>query len=371
MLWVGFAMMTSAAVLALVWPLFALHEEPGARASDVTFYRSLLTEADDDVRCGLVAPEDAATTRIELERRLLASINSASRRRPRVSLRRWPRHVATVAAAVLALPILALGSYLKVGAPNKPDMPVASRRSVDFIPAAAISEIEAHLVIDPNDGRGLRTVAPIYQRMGWFQDAAHEYEAALRLLGENAQERASLGQALVMAANGVVTTEARAAFDQALVEDPKQPIARFFQAIAVERDGNKDQARQLWEALKADTPSDASWMNAVLQHLASLSEAPGSHAETVQPGQAAADVAAFSPEQRIQAIRGMVDGLAEKLAKEGHDIEGWLRLIRSYVVLNEHEKAEAAVAMARAKFSADARAATRIDELVRQLGLKG
>jgi cytochrome c-type biogenesis protein CcmH len=370
MLWVAFAMMTSAVVLALVWPLFARHEEPGARASDIIFYRSLLTEADDDVRCGLVAPEDAATTRAELERRLLASIDSTSEGRPRVSQRRWPRRVAVV-AAVVVLPILALASYLRVGAPSQPDMPVASRRTVEFTPAAAISEIEAHLAINPNDGRGLRTVAPIYLRMGRFQDAARAYEAALRLLGENAQERASLGQALVMAANGVVTTEARAAFDQALVEDPKQPIARFFQAIAVERDGNKNQARQLWEALKADTPSDAPWMDAVLQHLTSLSEAPQSDAKAAHSGQAPADVAALSPKQRTQAIRGMVDGLAEKLAKEGHDLEGWLKLIRSYAVLDEHEKAEAAVAMARTKLSADARAATRIDELVRQLGLKG
>lgn len=371
MLWVAIAMMTSAVVLALIWPLFARHEEPHARASDITFYRSLLTEAEDDVRCGLVAPEDAATTRAELERRLLASIDSASGGRPRVSQRRWPRRAAAATAAVVVLPILALASYLRVGAPGHPDMPIASRRTVEFTPAAAISEIEAHLAIDPNDGGGLRAVAPIYLRMGRFHDAARAYEAALRLLGENAQERASLGQALVMAANGVVTAEARAAFDKALVEDPKQPIARFFQAIAVERDGNKNQARQLWEALKADTPSDAPWMDAILQHLASLSEVPQSDAEAAHSGQAAANVAALSPEQRTQAIRGMVDGLAEKLAKEGHDLEGWLKLIRSYAMLNEHEKAEAAVAMARTKLSADARAATRIDELVRQLGLKG
>ena len=95
-----------------------------------------------------------------------------------------PRHVGAVAAVVLALPIIALGSYLRVGAPNQLDMPVASRRSVEFIPAAVISKIEAHHVIDPNDGHGLRTVAPIYERMGWFQDAAHEYEAALRLLAK-------------------------------------------------------------------------------------------------------------------------------------------------------------------------------------------
>jgi cytochrome c-type biogenesis protein CcmH len=67
----------------------------------------------------------------------------------------------------------------------------------------------------------------------------------------------------------------------------------------------------------------------------------------------------------------MVGGLAEKLSKNGHDLQGWLQLIRSYVVLGERQKAAVAVARARAQLGGDAQASARIDELVRQLGLKG
>jgi cytochrome c-type biogenesis protein CcmH len=87
--------------------------------------------------------------------------------------------------------------------------------------------------------------------------------------------------------------------------------------------------------------------------------------------QTPADIAALPPEQRNDAIRGMVGKLAEKLSRNGHDLQGWLQLIRSYVVLGERQKAEAAVASARAQLAGDAQASAHIDELVRQLGLKG
>jgi cytochrome c-type biogenesis protein CcmH len=371
-LWAVFAMMTSAGALALARSLSERCEGFGTHDSDVTFYRGLVAEADDDVRCGLVAPEDAVTTRAEIGRRLLASLNSASEGRPPASRRRRPRRAAAALAIVLVLPLVALASYLKVGAPSQPDMPIASRRTGgDFTLAAAIPEIETRLKADPNDGRGFQIVAPIYLRMGRFQDAASAYRAALRLLGENAQERASLGQALTMAADGVVTAEARAAIDQALADDPKQPVARFFHAVAVEQDGDKDRARQLLEALEADTPAGAPWMDAVRRHLDRLSGATQSNAEPRHAGQTRADIAALPPEQRSDAIRGMVGGLAEKLSKNGNDLQGWLQLIRSYVVLGERQKAEAAVASARAQLAGEAQAPARIDELVRQLGLKG
>jgi cytochrome c-type biogenesis protein CcmH len=90
----------------------------------------------------------------------------------------------------------------------------------------------------------------------------------------------------------------------------------------------------------------------------------------IHVGQARADIVALPLEQRRDAIRGMVGGLAEKLSKNGDDLQGWLQLIRSYVVLGERQKAVAAVATARAQLTGDAQAPARIDELVRQLDLK-
>jgi len=128
-LWAVFAMMTSAVVLALARPLSERCESFGAHDPDVAYYRGLLAEADDDVRRGLVAPDDAVATRDEIGRRLLASLDSPSESWSRASRRWQPRRTAAALAIVLVLPLIALASYLKVGAPSQPDMPIASRRT--------------------------------------------------------------------------------------------------------------------------------------------------------------------------------------------------------------------------------------------------
>jgi len=61
-------------------------------------------------------------------------------------------------------------------------------------------------------------------------------------------------------------------------------------------------------------------------------QAPGPSAEDMQAAQN------MTPEQRTAMVRGMVDQLAAKLKDNANDLEGWLRLARSYRVLGEKEK---------------------------------
>ena len=42
-------------------------------------------------------------------------------------------------------------------------------------------------------------------------------------------------------------------------------------------------------------------------------------------------------------IRGMVDRLATRLKQNGDDVEGWLRLVRAYMVMGERDKAVSAL----------------------------
>ena len=66
-------------------------------------------------------------------------------------------------------------------------------------------------------------------------------------------------------------------------------------------------------------------------------------------GPSAADVEAMqrmSPEERQQAIRGMVEGLAARLEAQPNDPEGWRRLGRAWRTLGERDKAKAAYAKA-------------------------
>ena len=68
-------------------------------------------------------------------------------------------------------------------------------------------------------------------------------------------------------------------------------------------------------------------------------------------------------------IRGMVERLATRLKENGADLDGWLRLIRSYAVLNETGKAQEAAASARNQFASNAEALKQIESLTGELGI--
>ena len=68
-------------------------------------------------------------------------------------------------------------------------------------------------------------------------------------------------------------------------------------------------------------------------------------------------------------IRSMVDRLAGKLAENPNDAEGWLRLIRARMVMNDREQAAKDVATARAQFAEGSAERKSIDEAAQGLGL--
>jgi len=113
----------------------------------------------------------------------------------------------------------------------------------------------------------------------------------------------------------------------------------------------------------ATAPEKLSRFEEALKSLASTTTVAGPAAEAV----AAADQ--MAPAERSAMIRAMVDRLAERLKQDGGDVEGWLRLMRSYAVLGESDKAREAVVGARNSVAGDAEKLHRIDEGERQLGL--
>jgi cytochrome c-type biogenesis protein CcmH len=78
----------------------------------------------------------------------------------------------------------------------------------------------------------------------------------------------------------------------------------------------------------------------------------------------------MSADERAAMVRGMVERLAERLKRDGSDVEGWLRLVRAYTVMGEREKALSAIADARRALGHDADKLRRLDELARELKLE-
>jgi cytochrome c-type biogenesis protein CcmH len=358
-------LLTGAAVFSVLWPLAKTPRSVGAKELDVSFYKAQIAEIEKELERGAIGPEEGESAKTEAVRRLLAAVSDNSEKQKGDS-----RFAVRLAAcgALLFVPAFALGLYSVLGHPDLPDQPLAARletpvENLDL--KSAIARIETHLAAHPDDGRGYEVLAPAYLKIGRIDDAVRAYESALRLLGESAQRRARYGEALVVSANGIVTEAARLTFEKALSIDPALPMARFYLGIAAEQEGDKARALDIWNKLLADSPRDAAWAPGLRARIAALSEkAPE------RPGQDAAGIAALSGEERA-AIDGMVERLASRLAQSGADIEGWLRLVRAYKILNQTDKARSALDDARRNLQSDAGALTRLDALARELGLEG
>jgi cytochrome c-type biogenesis protein CcmH len=81
--------------------------------------------------------------------------------------------------------------------------------------------------------------------------------------------------------------------------------------------------------------------------------------------------AAQAGDQTKEMIRDMVARLAGRLKKDGSDFDGWLQLVRSYLVLGERENAKNAAADARQTVRGDAEKRRRLDDFVKSVGLDG
>ena len=363
MLWFILGIMTVAALGAVIWPLARGHKLAFA-GSDLAVYRDQLEEIERDRADGRIGHDEFEAARVEVSRRLLGAAASTTVE----ALPRTGRRIAALASAIIAVPLIAGSLYVRLGSPDLPGEPIASRRTGDEQAnsiAALIARIETHLEENPTDGRGWEIVAPVYMRLDRYDDAVKARRNALNLLGATAQREVDLGEALAMAAGGVVTADAKAAFERAAALDADSPKAMFYLGLAAQQDGNAGEAARIWRNLIANAPANAPWLSVVREQLARV-ENPGA----APPGPAPEDVIAageMPPEARNQFIRSMVERLATRLHENGSDVEGWLRLLRAYMVMGERDKVKVVVDEARGALAREPEKLKLLDEGIKDL----
>jgi cytochrome c-type biogenesis protein CcmH len=362
-IWIILLAMTAAAVMAVLWPLSRQRVVGRQADPDTLFYREQIAEIERDLARGVLLPSEAEAAKAEAGRRLLratgmhgeeafAAVGEPALRRRRAA--------STLALSII--PLLALATYEIYGSPQLLSQPPGARmqqpqQAGNMNLLGAVAEIEAHLAKNPQDGRGWEVIAPVYVRMGRIDDAVKAYEAAVRYQSPDAVRLSNYGEALVLAKDGLISAEAQAAFEQAIKLDPAAPKAQFYLARAAVQDGQTDKAKTILQELLAASPADAPWVDAVRQELAALG-AP-------QPEAAPAGVPQVGPE----AIAGMVAGLASRLESQGGSAEEWARLMRSYAVLGQRDKAADAAKRAREALAKDTEGLKTIDTMAQELKL--
>lgn len=354
-LWGIFALLTASAVLAVLWPL-TRRTGSGAEgdAADRAIYVEQIDEIERSHAAGELSDAEAGAARAEVGRRLL----SAARREhdsvgPAVGSR-VVRIVATL--CIVCIPLGAVAVYASLGAPSVPDAPRAARldggvegQSI----ATLVARVEDHLGKNPNDARGWAAIAPIYLRLGRAEDAATAFRTLIALEGPTSDNETGLGEALALAAGGVVTADARIAFEKAASLDPANVKPRFYLALALSQEGRTDDARAAWDAIIGSAKGDEPWLQVAKVERARLDPAPPMAAGAAMPGPSAADVqaaAGMSGGDRQAMIEGMVGRLSERLETDGGSPDEWARLVRAQMVLGRRDAAVATLAKARAAF---------------------
>jgi len=344
-LWFLFALMTVAAVFAVLWPLARQKAVRGG--TDVAVYRDQLDEIQRDRSTGLIGDAEAEAARVEVSRRLLAAADAAQAEKPIEASSSLLHRRITAIAGLILLPAGALALYLAVGSPDLPGQPLALRQQT---PGEArnvqnmVAQVEDHLSRDPKDGRAWEVLAPVYMRLGRFDDAVRAWNNVIALSGSNAEREADYGEAMVAAANGVVTDQAKAAFDRALAGDKENVVARFYKGMAADQDGRRADAEKIWKDLIASAPPGAPWVEVVRHALA----------RNAPSGDAGLEPNAAATPPGDHDLNAMVERLAERLKKDGSDVQGWLQLVRSYRVLGQTDKMQTALADARKALANDA-----------------
>jgi cytochrome c-type biogenesis protein CcmH len=342
------SLLTAGTVGALLIPLLRTRVVATERLQgDLAIYGGQLAEVERDLATGGLSAEDAAATRIEIERRLLvaANKNAASAPPPTTA---WHRSLAP--ALCLLVSAFALGVYLQTGQPGLPSAP--------FIP-------HPHAPVTARQSTGLRLVQQI---------AA--VRARLKETPDDPDSQSALGELLTQQAEGVVPQPAVDAFTKALAAHPADPRALFYLGLHEEQAGEPKLALRRWFDLEAHSPEGARWLPALRADIDRVAKQanidprsikgdwnPAAVASALPPAVAASPttmpqptpeerkaMAKMTPAQRQKAIRDMVDRLDAKLRAlppgRAEDRAGWLRLANAQRVLGEPTKAAEAYAKA-------------------------
>lgn len=304
-----------------------------------------------------------------------------------------------IGAGIIALAAVGVTVMRSGDTPNIAENAIAAQNEASPPVGDVIAALEKKLQDNPDDANGWSMLGWSFFETQRFAEAATAMKRATSLDPDNAEYQSMLGEALVLAsAEGDIPADARAAFDQALKLNPKDPRARYFQAAAMDMDGKHQAAINAWFALLKDTPADAPWAEDVRnvirnvgkergidveQRLASAEFAPPAGglktdgvavASSAIPGPNRDQMQAASslPKgQQEEMIRGMVDGLADKLKANPDNVDGWIMLMRSRVQLGETGKAAKALQDASTAFRNDADKLRKVKEAASALSVPG
>ena len=157
-----------------------------------------------------------------------------------------------------------------------------------------------------------------------------------------------LAQAIVRKADGQVTPKAQILINQALSENSMDPGANFLNGLLQSQIGNEKKAFEIWTKLYRNTFTNDAWEKDLVINIRSAAKNLGisdkvlnnnlkKKLKTNSP--IANEILNLSEKDQKIRINQMVEQLASRLTKNKNDLDGWIKLYKSYKVLDYQDKA--------------------------------
>jgi len=357
-LWLVLTAMTSVAAVLVAAPFLRdWDRRPECRARDV--FREQLADIERECARGDIDAASAREAATEIRRRLLSA--RATDDLPMLSAKE--RAVAAIGVAGIVV-LGAVGLFAITGgqtpagrsdvAGEAPRMEARTPPVEAHTPPVSemIDRLERRLQAESRDITGWRTLGWARLQTDAYRGAAEAYAKAIELQPDAADNYSARAEALIKAGGGRVQEEARVMIDAALARDGKDARARYWLGVAQKQNGEKEAARETWRSMLADGLEKDVATDVEMEIAALDGNAPPK-----------------TTNDSSDMIGSMVDGLEQRLETAPKDSEGWIRLVRSRMVLGETEKARSALTRALDAFSGDPEARRRIEDAAKQAGL--
>jgi cytochrome c-type biogenesis protein CcmH len=299
-----------------------------------------------------------------------------------------PATIALIVAGLLALAAIGIALFR----PSEEADSASSATVMNNVQAAGtvedmIASLQGRLRADP-DNHELWYMLGLAQRDRQdFRQAGQAFRRAMELAPQNADYTAYLAEMLLLQGGRNPPPEAEQLLRRVLELQPGNPQARYYLATMRDMRGDHRGAVDELVALLRDAPANAPWEAQVREAAETIArqnnidianrlpprrQPEASPATRGIPGptpQQMEQARNIPPGEQDQMVRAMVERLAARLRQNPRDENGWMMLMRSYMVQRQPEQAREALRSALAAFANDAATQTRLRTAARELNV--
>lgn len=283
--WVVAACLLGAALMFVIPPLL-LQRKTAAMLErsriNIAIYKNQLVELEEDLVAGDVDQVHYDKSSQEIERRLLEDTAVVDQAAGGLNKR---LNIATTVVVALAVPLMAVSIYLKVGNPAAMD-PVAQMAQESAPPhgqdgaemqaqiEGMVSKLEQRLQDNPSDIEGWVMLARSFSVLGRYGEAVSAYEKSIQFAGENAMLLTDYADAIAMFNGESLEGKPMELLQKAISIDPQNQKALWLLGTAHFERGDFVSAINLWKRLQQLIPAGSEDAQAMA---ANITEAESYH----------------------------------------------------------------------------------------------